>query len=210
MSPADHYSEPSTSESLLQRARAGDSDGWHQIASVYGPIVYGWARRCGCQPADAADVMQDTFAAVARSILRFDHDRDGATFRGWLWTIARNKMRDQQRDAHHERATGGTDAMLAMQNIAGDLQVDSLGENLLDATEPPTDPSAEIATAKHRVLQWLRESFDPRTWRMFWESSVLGREVADVADEMKVSKWAVYKARARVLQRLRSEMAGLE
>jgi DNA-directed RNA polymerase specialized sigma subunit len=31
-----------------------------------------------------------------------------------------------------------------------------------------------------------------------------------VADEMGVSRWAVYKARARVLQRLQQQMDGIE
>ncbi len=56
----------------------------------------------------------------------------------------------------------------------------------------------------------MRESFDPRSWRMFWETTIIGRDAAEVAKEMDVSRWAVYKARARVLQRLQQEMKGLE
>ena len=60
------------------------------------------------------------------------------------------------------------------------------------------------------MLEMLRDSFDPKSWRMFWESAVEGREPADVAEEMGVSRWAVYKARSRVLQRLKREVEGLE
>jgi DNA-directed RNA polymerase specialized sigma24 family protein len=43
--------------------------------------------------ADAADVSQDVFAAVARHIADFRRERPGDSFRGWLWTITRNKVR---------------------------------------------------------------------------------------------------------------------
>jgi RNA polymerase sigma-70 factor (ECF subfamily) len=45
---------------------------------------------------------------------------------------------------------------------------------------------------------------------MFWETTIETRDPADVAEEMGVSRWAVYKARARVLHRLQLEMKGLE
>ena len=200
MNPA----EPSTSVSMLRRAQRGDDDSWRQLSQVYGPIVYGWARRCGCQSADAADVMQDTFASVAGALARFDHDRQGATFRGWLWTIVRNKIRDQQRGGDAAIAVGGTDAQMAIQNIADSPQATEIMD------DPPTDHLMDAATARGRMIEWLREGFDPRSWRMFWETTVQGREVVAVAEEMHVSRWAVYKARARVLQRLKQEMDGLE
>ena len=187
---------------MLQRAREGDAGGWRRLAQVYGPIVYGWARRCGCQSADAADVMQETFASVAAAISRFDHRRDGATFRGWLWTIVRNKLRDRARADEDQYAIGGTAAQIAMQQVASPLVA-------FDCVDPPSECESDDAVARRRTLELLRESFDPRSWRMFWETTIEGRQVSDVAEEMAVSRWAVYKARARVLNRLKQEMAGL-
>jgi RNA polymerase sigma-70 factor (ECF subfamily) len=60
------------------------------------------------------------------------------------------------------------------------------------------------------MVELLRLDFDERTWRMFWETAVIGRPPLDVADEIGVSKWAIYKARARILQRLQQAMEGLE
>ncbi len=200
MSQASRFNEPSTSVSLLARVQSGDAEGWRRLAQIYGPIVYAWARQCGCQAADAADVMQDTFASVAGAISRFDHQRDGATFRGWLWTIARNKIRDGARAAVHDQAMGGTNAMLQMQNFLARVE----------AADPPSELHADNASARRRACEMIRRSVDGRTWRMFWETAVMGREPQAVADEMKVSRWAVYKAKARVLQRLREQMEGLE
>jgi len=95
--------EPATSASLLRDAQQGDPESWQKIGQLYGPIIYAWARRCGCQAADAADIMQETLTAVSRGLADFDHQRNDATFRGWLWTITRNKLRDLER----RRDTGG-------------------------------------------------------------------------------------------------------
>ena len=191
---------------MLQRAREGDSESWQQLAHLYGPIVYGWARRCGCQPADAADVMQETFSSVAKALSRFDHDRKGATFRGWLWTITRNKINDWRRaEVKGEDAIGGTDAHQAILSTPNPEK-----EASPDSENPPTDAAIDAATVRGRMVGWLRDRFDPRTWKMFWETAVENRDAAAVAEEMSVSRWAVYKAKARVLQRLKQELEGLE
>jgi RNA polymerase sigma-70 factor (ECF subfamily) len=56
----------------------------------------------------------------------------------------------------------------------------------------------------------VRDEFDARTWTAFWRPAVEGDRPADVAADLHVSVWAVYKSRARMLQRLRSELDGLQ
>lgn len=205
--------EPSTSASLLAAAQLGDAEGWRRLAQIYGPIIYGWARGCGCQPADAADVMQETLASMTTALSQFDHDRSGATFRGWLWTITRNKLRDRAR-GQREQAAGGSEANLRLQHVPDrDTEPTSSTQLKLDsvnAGEPPSEAASDLASARIRALALLRDRFDPRSWKMFWETAIEGRDPAHVAEEMGVSRWAVYKARARVLQRLQAEMKGME
>ncbi len=150
--------------------------------------------------------MQDTFAAVAKALPQFDHDRSGATFRGWLWTITRNKLRDRARVAQAD-AIGGTDAQMHLHQIP-DPSVSAVER--IDSQEPPSQLESDVASIRRRTIELLRSSFDPRSWRMFWETTVEGRDPAAVAEEMGVTRWAVYKSRARVLQRLQQEMQGLE
>jgi RNA polymerase sigma-70 factor (ECF subfamily) len=83
-------------------------------------------------------------------------------------------------------------------------------EALSSADQPPSSPAQDARAARLRMLEILRHSYDPRSWRMFWETTAGGREPADVAEEMDVSRWAVYKARGRILQRLRDELDGLD
>src|SRR5690349_1212705 len=84
----------STSSSLLDQIRAGDAGGWRRLVHLYGPLVYGWARRSGLQAADAADVMQEVFRAVHTGIAGFRRDRPGDSFRAWLWGVTHTKLRD--------------------------------------------------------------------------------------------------------------------
>ena len=61
-----------------------------------------------------------------------------------------------------------------------------------------------------RAAELVQAEFEPRTWAAWWKTAVEGRQAADVADEMGMSLAAVYKAKSRVLLRLRQELAGLQ
>jgi RNA polymerase sigma-70 factor (ECF subfamily) len=101
----------SASDSLFRRLRAREGAAWHRLVRLYGPVVYGWCRRAGLQEADAADVGQEVFAAVAGGIDAFRRDRPGDSFRGWLWGITRHKVNDLwRRRAGQPDGAGGSGA----------------------------------------------------------------------------------------------------
>ena len=193
--------EPSTHPSLLIRAQAGNPEGWTMLVQVYGPIVYRWLRRSGVQSADAADIMQDTFLCVTTALARFDATAPGSSFRGWLWRIARNKLRDRQRRRQTEGWIDGSEA---------ERLIDQAVDNPVAITEPPSSLTDDLSLVQTQMLEVLRASFDSRSWQMFWQTAVNGRTAADVAEEMGVTHWAVYKAKSRILHRLRHELEGLE
>ncbi len=71
-SDPDGRGEPSSiSSTLLERVRARRPDAWQRLVDLYGPVVYRWCRQLGVGQADAADVVQDVFAAVAADVSRF-------------------------------------------------------------------------------------------------------------------------------------------
>src|SRR6185437_8502768 len=84
---------PLTRASLLVQIRDGANHAaWQEFVQLYGPVVYGFARHRGLQDADAADLMQEVMRSVSAAIGRLDYDRSRGTFRGWLFTITRNKV----------------------------------------------------------------------------------------------------------------------
>ncbi len=197
LSESISVTEPSTSASLLERVKLRDAEAWQRFVRLYGPTIYRWARRGSLQPTDAADVVQDVFQAVAEHIARFRRQSASDTFSGWLWTVTRNKVRDQlRRRGAAPQALGGE----AGQDLVNRLPLPE------SVDEPVGQLTSELA---HRALQLIQTDFEPQTWQMFLRSTVEGHSVADVAREAGLSVMAVYKAKSRVLLRLRSELAGL-
>ena len=189
----------STQTSLIRRARDADPIAWERLTQLYGPVVYGWARRAGLQPQDASDVMQDVFHAMTSKLQTFARRTEKDSFRGWLWTITRNKVRDHFRRAKRAvDAIGGTTAHQGLQQLAA---------------APPDAHSSEgvveLNGIRRRALELVSGEFESRTWQAFWRATVEGDAPADVAADLGISVWAVYKARSRVLQKLREEFAGL-
>src|ERR1700684_1671587 len=97
--PSDRGTQPSTatSRSLLGRIQADDPAAWGRLVDLYGPLVFRWCRRWDLPEQEIADVLQDVFQAVSTHIASFRKEKQGDTFRGWLRTIAHNKVRDHFR-----------------------------------------------------------------------------------------------------------------
>src|SRR5262245_38553933 len=108
--------EVGTSLTLLQRARSQDSNAWGRLVGLYTPLVHYWCKHWGVQGADADDVCQEVFQAVAAGLDDFSRAKAGETFRAWLRGITRYKILDFFRAAAaRPAAAGGTDAQLRLQ-----------------------------------------------------------------------------------------------
>jgi RNA polymerase sigma-70 factor (ECF subfamily) len=197
--PAGGESPPSsaTSRSLLQRARSADAGAWDRLVALYGPLVLHWCRHGGLRPEDAADVFQEVFQAVAAHLGGFRKEREADTFRGWLRTITRNKVRDFfRRQGREPGAVGGTDAHRRLAQLPA------------PAEEGPDGAEAERGLFR-RALDLIRGEFEERTWQAFWRTTVAGQAAKDVAADLGMSPGAVRVAKSRVLHRLREELGDL-
>jgi RNA polymerase sigma-70 factor (ECF subfamily) len=190
----------STSTGLLARARRGDSRAWDRLSLLYTPLMFHWCQRRGLRSADAADVVQEVFQAVAENLGRFRKREETDTFRGWLRTITENKIRDHFRKTAHEvDAAGGTDALHRLAQVPA-----------------PSDPESVAAAADwdgqflRVALDLARQEFEERTWLAFWRTAVEGRPPREVGPELAMTQGAVRVAKSRVLRRLREELGDLD
>ncbi|MHC4180250.1 MAG: RNA polymerase sigma factor, partial [Planctomycetota bacterium] len=171
--------EPSSvSSSLLERLKVKSPEAWRRLIYLFGPVVYQRCRQNGLQPADASDIFQDVFRAVATDIGSFRRDRPGDTFRGWLWTITRNKLADfWGRHEKQPQGGGGSDALEKLTNLPAD-ELAGLAES-----PGPETPGSLF----QRALKLIQSEFQQRTWKAFWRVAVDGCSPADVADELGMS-----------------------
>lgn len=188
----------SASSSLLERVKAHDPEAWQRLIELYTPLIYGWCRQCGLQAEDAADIGQEVFSAIAGNREGFRRDGPGASFRGWLWTITRNKVRDHfRRQKGKARAQGGTEAQQWLARV------------------PEYEPESTITGAARdnrlelRAVELARSGVEERTWQAFWLVTVEGKEPAVVAESLGTTVQAVYGAIYRVRRRMRQELDGL-
>jgi RNA polymerase sigma-70 factor (ECF subfamily) len=160
----------SNSGSLIERVQGGDRDGWRRLVSLYTPLVLYWCRRQGVSGADAEDVAQEVFRAVAARVADFSRQAPGS-FRRWLHRITRNKLGDLfRRQRRQPQAAGGE----------GHDLLDQLPDQG-DAEPGESEEMSERAILCRRALELVRAEFEARTWDMAWQVIVEGQRPADVA-----------------------------
>ena len=194
-SPARSESSSRISDTLLERVRAQQPEAWGRLVRLYGPLVYRWSRQCGLQAADAADTVQEVFRAVWANVSDFHAEQPSDSFRGWLWTITRNKVRD-----HFRRQTAATRAL-------GEPSPTIQFQEVPQEEPEQGDSQTGVATLQvHRTLESVRHEFEDSTWEAFWRITVQGQTSAEAAAALNMTKSAARQAKYRVLRRLRREL----
>jgi RNA polymerase sigma-70 factor (ECF subfamily) len=192
---------PETRASLIRRLHdPRDAQAWREFVAIYEPLILRLVRRRGLQDADAREVAQEVLAAVAAAVGRWQPDPARGTFRGWLFTIARNlTVNFLVQRGRRPLATGRSDVQQWLELL-------------------PAAGAAEVALVdeeyRRSVFRWaadrVRGNVRPATWQAFWQTCVEGRSPADVAERLGVSVGNVYVARSRVIARLRRAVEEFE
>ncbi len=184
---------PPTRATLLLRLRdPRDGAAWGEFVDLYGPLVYGYLRKQGLQDADAADLCQDVLAAVAGAIGRLEYDPAKGAFRNWLFTVVRRKLLNW-RASRGRRLQG-----------SGDTDV----QRVLERRPAPAGAEADWdAGWEERVFAWacgqVRRDVTAATWQAFWRTAIEDQPGKQVAADLGLTVAAVYRARSRVLARLK-------
>jgi RNA polymerase sigma-70 factor (ECF subfamily) len=151
--------------------------------------MYGFARKHGLQDADAADFTQEVLRAVAGAVGQFDYDPQRGTFRGWLFKVARNRLRDFL-DSRRRQCQG-----------SGDTETHALLGQQQDLSDG-WDQDYEW-----QLLTWaaeqIRGTVQDSTWQAFWQTTIEDRSGQEVAGALGMTIAAVYLAKSRIMARLK-------
>jgi RNA polymerase sigma-70 factor (ECF subfamily) len=189
-----------TSPTLLGRLRqkAFDQAAWEEFVERYSRKIHAWCRQGRLQEADAEDVTQIVLVKLAQQMSTFTYD-PSRSFRGWLRTLTRHAWSDFV--ASRQRAVPGS----ADSAVNDYLETVVARDDLVARLEEQFDQEVlEEAMARVRLR------VEPRTWQAFHLTTVEDLSGADAAQRLGMQVAAVFKAKSRVRQLLRDEVARME
>lgn len=135
-------------ESLLERARLGDSQAFTGLFRLLAKRVAGYVRSQGVSDVD--DVVNEVFLGAFRNLESFSGG--GAGFRSWLFTIAHHKSMDWLRSKSRSPQLIEAPVMAASDHCGGDAEHDALvalsQENVERLLSMLTDDQRRVVTLR--------------------------------------------------------------
>ena len=192
--------QPTTRPSLVRRLQ-GDRDerAWDEFSQIYEPVVLRLMRAQGLQDCDARDATQQVLLRISGAIDRYVPDGADASFRRWLFRIARNVV-----------ITFLT-RQSKLPTVLNDQElVEVLDGSIADSAESQLFDAEYQQQILATAIEQVRREFKESTWQAFVETSINGRAIPDVARELKMSVGSVYVARSRIIARLRMKVEEFE
>ena len=182
-----------TTSGILQELQDfGNQKTWDLFVERFRPAILAFARRIGVGEGDMEDAAQDIFFAFASSYRKGGYDRKKGSLRTWLFTIAYRRSIDllRQRQSHGREMLVGGESGGVLAAIPAPAVCRESWDREWDAFV--------LSECLHRV----RDEVRARTWQAFEEVVLNERDPEDVAEDLSMSRNAVYIAKYRVMQRL--------
>jgi len=176
----------------LQNAAA-----WREFDDRFRPIVVGVATRLGLEPADAADVAQETITQFVRDYRAGKYDRTRGKLRSWIIGIARHRVAEVHRARTGRREQRGQSAIVT-------IPEESHFGTIWDAE----CRQATLCAALRELATSSKVS--ERTLDAFRMHVIEEESPERVAEKLGTTVRAVYLAKHRCLARLRQVMGGMK
>lgn len=137
--------------SALQAAQEGDEQGFVTLFRSVQPALLRYLRTVGGAVAD--DVAADTWVSVVRNLHKFRGDERG--WQAWVFTIARARLRDEQRRAVRRAVPVDVDDQMASLpdpcDVLGEVETIMTTESALALIARLPTEQAEIVMLRHVV-----------------------------------------------------------
>ena len=183
-----------TRSSLLVRVKdRSDTRSWKEFYDLYAPLLYHYARGRGLSGDDSREVRDRSMAVVFERIGKFQYDRERGRFKGWLRRIVDSRIADMFRKKRARRLESATLRSLA---------------------DPSPSPEELWERKwKHRHLRYcvreVRDLVSVSSYEVFNLVVFEDRPVEEVCKRLGINRNQVYKAKARVLRRVREKLEAL-
>ncbi len=185
-----------TQATLLRRLRDGaDPLAWDQFFERYWPMIYALARHRGCSDHTAEEIVQDVMLKVFEQRDVFQYDPERGRFRDWLATVVRNKVAEYRRRPSQQIRGRGGDSDVGLMQRKADAEPDARWEAVFEQ-------SLLLA-----LLDVVRRETSAEAYLAFELFALRELPWATVARATGLSRHAIYRARKRILNRLR-QLAG--
>ena len=183
-----------TRASLLIRIKDPHAaEAWSEFHDLYAPLIYHYARKRGLTHDDADDIRSECYKAIVQQIKTFDYDKQKGGFKAWLRTMVDRRVIDLFRKRREQQPKTGVLDQIAAQAPSPDDMWETQWRN---------------QHLKHCVEQ-LRAEVSSSTFEAFSIIVIQGRPVAEACDALGMNANQIYKAKARMLRRVRDKMAEL-
>jgi RNA polymerase sigma-70 factor (ECF subfamily) len=184
---------------LVRRCVAGDAAAWQEIVQQYNRRIYNICYRFSGSADDAADLTQEVFIKIYRTLGSFDGTR--AAFMTWVTTVTRNLLVDHFRKGKYDRVTDSLDATPGNQEDGL-----AIGDQLEDQGSTPEQRVQSQETQK--MVQSALQKLSPELREAVILRDLQDMDYKEIAIVLKVPEGTV-KSRinrgrtelARVLQR---------
>ena len=178
---------------ILRLKEPQDAEAWEEFVELYMPVIQRIARSVGLNSSDAEDPCQEVLIRLSTAVEKWNPDQSGATFKGWLYHVARNTLLNYVKSQNVRRRNH-----LQFVNDQGWLARGNDPESYIDL---------EFAKQLFVVAaNKIKGEFLPQNWSAFWLTYVDQLPISDVAQQLSVKKSRVYVARCRIVSRLKIEI----
>ncbi len=178
--------------SLVARLRVGDRGAFAELVQEHSPRIYGLALRMMQDPAEAEDVLQETFLQAAQHLKSF---REQANLGTWLYRIASNQalMRLRRRRP---------------QAVSLDEAAEAHIEVTLGTPDWSSRPESELLSSEARAQMEKAITALPDSLRLvFILRDIEGRSTAETAADLELSVSAVKSRLLRARLNLRNKLS---
>ena len=195
-----------TSATLIGRVKSGDEDAWNDLVKLYQKFLVFLVEKEGIPKGDTMDeIIQQVLVAVRQGIDKFELRENLVSWRPWIRTITKSKVKDFFRKQNRY------DKKIELVGQEAELEMERA---IKKVTSKTWDKDEEIDQKQDEVERALlleatvdilheRTKISKRDLMIFYQCTCTDREYASIAEEYEMKPGAIATIKSRVMSRIK-------